>query len=257
MGRSLGVALPAEIAPHRDDVDPDPLFWYPDRLGQLQTGPERRFAGTPGLDAPVIVDGYDAGEGLDVSLVAAGDGEGVFQNNVCVFKALGQVALGPGEPGLPVVYVLGQDAEGRAFVGFDIVVKQGRVRRHRFPGIEDRGKRFVLDVDQQQRLFGGFRRHRGNPVADVADPVPAEDGQVPKDFAHVETRVVLTGNDSLDAGYAPGRRGIDPPDAGVGMGAAQDLAPEHPWQVDIGSKAGSSGHFVRSLDVGDGRAYDR
>ena len=107
-------------------------------------------------------------------------------------------------------------------------MEQRGIRPHRFQGIEDRRQHFVVYFDEQERLFGGFgrlRRHRGYPVADVADPVPAEDRQVPKDLAHVETGVVLTGNHGLDAGDAPGCRGIKPQDASVGVGTAQYLAP--------------------------------
>ena len=89
----------------------------------------------------------------------------------------------------------------------DIVMEQGGIRPHRFQGIEDRWQRLVVNIDKQERLFGGFRRLRcdsGNPVTNVANPVPAEDRQVPKDFSHVETDVVLTGYHGLDAGYVPG-----------------------------------------------------
>ena len=51
-----GVALPAKIATHRDDVDSDLPFRQPNCLRQLPTRPEWGLAGTPGLDASVIID---------------------------------------------------------------------------------------------------------------------------------------------------------------------------------------------------------
>ncbi len=64
-------------------------------------------------------------------------------------------------------------------------------------------------------------------------------------------RDVLAGHHGLDAGDTPGCGGINAPDARVGMGTAQHLAPQHTGDLHVGSEARASGDFVRPRNLGD------
>ena len=82
----------------------------------------------------------------------------------------------------------------------------------------------------ETRLMVAYAYHaidRGNPVANVTNPVPTQNRHVPQDLPHEMTRNVLSGHHGLNAGDVPCRRGIHAADAGVGMGTAQNLAPKH------------------------------
>ena len=147
-GKVASVSLSAEVSPHRDDVHSDILVLQAHRLSQLQSRPEWGFAGTPGLDSAVIVDVYDAGEGLKVALVTAGDGKGVFQDDIGLAEPLGQIAFFPGEAGLAVVHVRCENVKRRAVVGRDIVMDEGSIRFHGLHGVEDRRQQLVVDLNQ-------------------------------------------------------------------------------------------------------------
>jgi hypothetical protein len=77
-GQVTRVALAPEITPDRDDVHTNVLLPQPQRVRQLYTRPEWSFAGTPGLDPAVIIDGDHAGKGLQIALVPAGDRKSVL-----------------------------------------------------------------------------------------------------------------------------------------------------------------------------------
>ena len=82
---------------------------------------------------------------------------------------------------MAVAYIRCQKVERRSLVRRDIIMKQGGVRPHRLHWVEDRRKHFIVNTNQLERFLRGFRRLRGdgsNPVTDVANPVPAEDGKV-------------------------------------------------------------------------------
>ena len=139
-------------------------------------------------------------------------------------------------------------------------MEQRGIRSHGFHGVEDRRQHFVVDVDAQERFFGGFgrlRRDRGDPVADVTHPVPAQHRHVPQDLPHEMTRGILSGHHGLDAGDTPGRGGINATDASVGMRTAQNLAPKHAGHIHVGGEARASGHFLRPLNLGDRGPYKR
>ena len=147
-GQVTRVALAPEIAPDRDDVHADVLLPEPQRVRQLPTRPEWRFAGTPGVDPAVLVEGYHAGKGLQIALVTAGDGKRVLQDDLGLAKALTYIAFGPRQPCLPVVHVCRQHVERRSGVGRDIVMEQRSIRSHGFYGVEDRRQHVVVDVDE-------------------------------------------------------------------------------------------------------------
>ena len=98
-----------------------------------------------------------------------------------------------------------------------------RARLHCFQRIENRRQLFVFDFDKTDCFFrrleslGGDRR---DFIADVADLVPAKDGDVPDALAHVVVGFVLASDDCLDSRNLPGFRRVDVDDAGVSVGAA-------------------------------------
>src|SRR5262249_58962457 len=108
------VSLAPKIAPDRDNVHSDVLVPEPQRLRKLQTRPKWRFAGAPGLDPAVIVDGDHAGKGLQIALVTAGDGKRVLQDDIGLAKAINHIAFGPRQPRLTVVHVLRKNGERRS-----------------------------------------------------------------------------------------------------------------------------------------------
>ena len=258
-GQVAGVALTPEIAPDGCHVDPDGFFAQAQGFGHLPPGPEGRLAGAPSLYPAVIVDVYDASERLDITLMTAGDGELVLQDHVGFCKTLIEVSFGPIEPSLAVVNVRRQEFGGRSHIGCDVVVEQRGIGLHGFHWVKDRRQHLVVDVYQQQRFVGGLwglRRHRRHPVSDVADLVPAKDGEVPQNLALKETAGVISRDDGLYTGDSPGCCGVESADSGVGVGTAQYLAGQHAGQDDVGGIQGLASDLIRTVDAADGLSDD-
>ena len=121
-----------------------------------------------------------------------------------------------------------------------VVADQRRVGIKRLAGVDDRRQRLVLDVDQRQRvardvLVGGD--HERDLLALEADLVAGQHGLgVVGDRRHPgqpERLEVLGGDHRRDAGERERGRGVDRDDPGVGVGAAQDRAVDHPGQADV------------------------
>ena len=130
---------------------------------------------------------------------------------------------------------------------------------HGFHWVEDRRQHLVVDVYQQQRFVGGLwglRRHRRYPVSDVADLVPAEDGEVPQNLALKETAGVISRDDGLYTGDSPGYCGVESADSGVGVGTAKYLAGQHAGQDDVGGIYGLAGDLIRTVDAANGLPDD-
>ena len=208
-----GVALAAEVAAHGDDVDADaapPGCPPPATAGCAPgTAPWR----APDLHATRGIDVHQAGVRLQVALVAAGHVEGVLHDEVRLAEARLDVALGPGQPRRAVVHVRGVALRREARVGSR--VRRGSAARPaasppagRTPpgsGSYSTSIRLSASSAASRRL----RRHRRDPVADVAHAVPAEHRHVAQDLALVVTRHVLAGQHRHDAGHASRRRGVD------------------------------------------------
>ncbi len=114
-----------------------------------------------------------------------------------------------------------------------------------------RGKLFVVDVDESDRLVGGDRVLGGDGddrFAHEADAVDGEDGTVLQGVTVVGIgrRQIAAGHDGDNAGERFGAAGVDGADAGVGVGAAQDAAVGHAVQAEIAGEIGFAG------DLGDG-----
>jgi hypothetical protein len=121
-----------------------------------------------------------------------------------------------------------------------VVADQRRVGVERAAGVDDRGQRVVLDVDELERVA---RRVlvRGDDERDLlaleADLVAGEhrlrvvgDRRHPRQAERLE---VLRRDDRRDVGVRERARGVDGDDARVRVRAAQDRAVDHAGQADV------------------------
>ena len=231
-GQVPGVALAAELAAHVHRVDADARVLHAEGVGQHPPGAERVLGGSPHLHAAVEIDGQEPGMGLQVALVAAGYAESVLQHHVGLAEPLFHVPLAPGQAGEAVAHVGGQAFVRGAVVAGNVVVQQRRIGLGGGHRIEHRRQDLIVHVNERQGglgFLGCVRRHRRHPVADVPHSVPAQHRQIPDLLAHVVVRHVQPRNHGPDPRRVPCPACADGADARVGMRAAQDLAPEHPF----------------------------
>ena len=140
-----------------------------------------------------------------------------------------------------------------------VVADQRRVGVQRLAGVDERGQRLVLDVDQRQRVAGRVAvlgDDEGDLLALEADLVAGQHGLgVVGDRRHPgepEGLEVLGGDDPEDLGVLERLRGVDREDLGVRVGAPQDRAVEHPRQhdvVEIGPLAADEARVLLALHV--------
>ncbi len=146
-----------------------------------------------------------------------------------------------------------------------IVIDERRARRGSLAGGHDGGQRLVVDLDQfggVRRLVPGLGHHEGDVIADPAHAVldqrrilrpvhrravaplePAWHRQV----AEARRRPVRAGEHREHAGRRFRFRGVDRPDARMGVGRAQHVAEGHAGQrhvVDIAAAAAHEPHVL-------------
>ncbi len=144
--------------------------------------------------------------------------------------------------------------------GEDVVVQYRRIVRHRRLDIHDMRQYLVLNLDQVERLFGDRRRDRrdrGDRVSFVErlSLGHAVARQVPQIMRHRpdgalawrDVREVGACRHRLDAGQRHRLVGVDRDDAGMGVGAALDLAPQHAGHFHVGAKVGPAGNLVDAV----------
>ena len=213
---------------------------------------------TPGRLAPV--DGADVG--LDVALVDGGrvelpldydvrPGEAFLQVAVLVLDVKGHVRR--------VVGKLVRVEEVGRVLGFQVVEQHGRALGHALRGGGDRGQHLVVDLDQPERLLGDVgigRRHAGHRMALVQRLLPGEDGvtlaleiRVPQravveDVSGIARRQVRRRHGRHDAGQRIRLAGVDRPDPGVSVRAAQHLAVEQLGCREVGPVLRLAGHLL-------------
>ncbi len=142
----------------------------------------------------------------------------------------------------------------------EIVVQYGRVRLHRLFDIDDVWQDVVGDLDQLARLLGDrgrCRRHRCDGVAVIEDLVARQTvarqvaevhrAFADKGFFRRDRREIVRGHDGFDAGQLQRLVDIDRHDAGMGVRAALDLAPQHAGHDHVGAEIGASGDFVDAV----------
>jgi len=192
-------------------------------VGVLVVGPDLHLAGRICAD--------QAGVGFDVRLMHQLGVEGVLKYKVRFLEPLLDVALLPGHVGKGV-----PDAGRRlrqSPVGLHIGVQVRGVRAHGLFGVVDRGQFLVHNIDQQQGLVGGLPVDGGDGGHLLAhethhvlgqhrhvDHAPADPG-----VGHVPSR-----DHGVHARQRLGLGDVDADDACVGVGAAEDPAPEHARQ---------------------------
>ena len=235
---------------------PDVLDLHVDEGGQHPAGVERNLGGGADHHALVGVEPRHRDVGLNGALLDLVHPEGLLEGVGCGRE----VAVDVAALGRQVVH---QVALGVADVGgVVLVVDLGGVGVHGKALVEHGRQDLVFDLDEAHGLLGGLDGlggHRGDPVADVSDPVveahlvvgvgvgpalPAGCVLDPGRVAVMQHRV-----DPLDG---PGRRVVDAQDAGVGVRAAQHLGVQHPPGLHVvgeGRVALGQPHRVH-LDLG-------
>ena len=134
----------------------------------------------------------------------------------------------------------------------------GRFRPERRLGVEDRRQLLVLHVDQPARLrrdLLGLGGHGGDLVTDAADDVSLE-GQVVLRVPERVLRDVPARDHAQDARECLRAGRVDPRDAGVRDARPQDLAPDHPRQLEVGEVLDRARHLLHGVELGDARADD-
>jgi hypothetical protein len=131
------------------------------------------------------------------------------------------------------------DPRLRSLVG----VQQRSAGCHRLHGIEHGGQRLVLDRHRggrELRLAGGVGDHGGDALAGEPDHGVEQPGVVGVVLgmlvasARVElVRRVVGGQHEADALHPESARGVDAPDAGVGVRRADEPHVQHPREVGI------------------------
>ncbi len=146
--------------------------------------------------------------------------------------------------------------EGVFRIGF---VDHRRAGLQRFLDVENRGQRFIVDADLADGLEGlavAVGDNRQDWLALVAHFVDCECRLVVlAEIDEAEQRVevarhVGAANQPAHPGAALGFRGVDMPDAGVRVRAAQHLQMQHALQlvvVEIGGRAGDMTEHILTL----------
>jgi hypothetical protein len=146
-------------------------------------------------------------------------------------------------------------------------MNDGRILRHRFKGVQDRGKRLVVHINQLHGvsgLTGALGRHNGYRLPYITHFVPGQRRLLrgiqlihgalsrhgPGRYVLEDAGYILSGQYGHHARQVAGWRRIHRPDPGMGVGAAQDGGVEQVGQLDViyeGTIAGyQSGVFKSS-----------
>ena len=242
-----GIALPAEAAAVGACDDADARRGHPQDLRQRPVEVVGRLRARPDAELPV---GRRVGHG------------GVLLHGEVGAPLVEEEVL-PHEVGLGEALLHVSELQGDALVDVAVlaVVVDARLRRRQ--GLldgADGGEGPVLHahgVRRRQGLFLRLRRHRRHGVADVADPVGTERVLVLGDGEDAEGHgQVLPREDGPHAGHRGGGGGVDGEDPRMGVGGAEQLAPEHPRQVEVVGEDRLARHLGRSVHLAVGRADD-
>jgi len=192
----------------------------------LRAGPERQFA--------VAVDAADRGVLLDREVGVALEEKGVVEDLVSILQGLVHVA----------------EVEAGALVDVTllaVLVDPWLGVPQRLLRGGDRAKRFVVDLDQLDRLAGRLLvpgDHRGDGVTDVAHLFAAERLLVLADGQDAELdRQVLTGQHEVHARVLFGARDVESDDSRVGQGRAKEPAVQHARQHQVVGEDRLPGHL--------------
>ena len=233
--------------------DPDVAFLEPEGHGQQGLDVVWRLGRSPNGEFPVSfipghrVVGFD--EGVDHGMEV----EGVLTHVIAGLEGL--------------IHVSELEVPGLAHVvphGGSLVNLRGAVL-HGFQRVEDGGEDFVFHLDEAQGLFRHVvvdGRHRRDRFTDIPDPVHGQGrfvhqvGIAPPVAVFNAQSVPWARDDRLDAKEFLRRARVYVEDLGVGMGASEHLAHEHPRQTNIRRVLGGTRYFFHPIDSSYGFAYD-
>ena len=171
-------------------------------------------------------------------------------NEICIFESLINIPhFGFNVMNNVVGCVV--DANGIGFIMDDRSPLQHRLFR-----INNRGKHFVLNINQLQSLLGnlkGFSRNYSHPVADMAHFIVQADLVVGQRLRITLTarsifnpRQILVSKDCHHARQCPGFAGINFANDGMRVGASEQRAVKHAVQAEIiGENRTSLSQFFR------------
>ena len=236
-GLHLGVGLGAEAAAQVPDDDADRADLEPEEVGDLGLHEERVLAVRPQRHAVAVVVG-DRGVGLHRVLVDGREGVGPFDDDLVRrgrsdLAGLEQVAVADVAVGLAEVAEAVKEADlGTALVQRRRTGCQRRVDRAEY------GQLLVVDLYRAHGRLGGGLAHRG----DGGDRLAGEPHAIDCHDRAVLDRVSVIGLDVIEvrrrqdrrhALERQRRRGVDPADQGMGVGAPHDLAVQHPGHLHV------------------------
>jgi hypothetical protein len=194
---------------------------------------------------------------LDIALVDRLRREAALDHDLRLAEARRGIALGEIEAlgDVRCARRLGLDP-----FGAQVVVQDRRAVLHRRLDVDDVRQHLVVDLDERERVARdrlAGRRDRGDGVALIERLVARHD--VAADVAQVDLhlagrddlvglrREVLAGHHRLDTGQRLGGRGVDRPDHGMGVRAAQHLADQLSRHVEVGAEARATGDLVGTV----------
>ena len=258
------LAAEAAAALHRDD--PDPVLGDAEHVGRLRARVEGALRARPEGEEPGGVPLGQHGVGLEVPLVDHRHAVGLLEHQVGLGEALRHVApLEPrllGDVGRLRRPGLGR-GDGHARVGERLAPvglgpqlgdRRG-ARLHRRDRVDRRREHLVLDLDQVERLLGdrqlvgGDRRHR---LAREDDAIDRQHRVGPGGRLVLQLRDVRRDQDRPHAGQRPGPARVDLEDAGVGVGAAQELRVEQAARLEVGHVLDLAGDLLGAVRARDG-----
>ena len=231
--------------------------------GQVQGFGEDHFGGIRGLgggdhvQSAVGTIGSHGAVGLHLRLLDPGQLHPILHHLVAVLERLvGIAAKGEDDRTAAdvVVFRIGKPGLDLRGVGLDGLQR-----------VVDGRQLLPLDPDELYRLGGDLLRIRGHAGHFVADVLgfAGKDGLIQhrlmgqRSDEHGGRAVpqlgggIFKGAHRAHAGQGLGRAGVDGEDLRMGVGAAEDLAMEHPGQMYVKRKHAPAGHLVKTVVAGD------
>ncbi len=127
------------------------------------------------------------------------------------------------------------------------------VARQAVDRIGERVQRFILDLDEVERLAGGqlvAGHDERDRIADESDAVEGQGVLVLADRQNaIRNRQVAPGEDQMNTGHRPRARRIDRLDARMGDWRAEQTRVQHPRQHDIVGEARLPGDLCPRVDA--------
>ena len=256
-GLEIDQGLAAEAAAYLGRDRADLRDVGAEQFGAISAHHELALARAPDRGLSVGSDRHDTGMRLDIGLM-----------HRCVRIAPLDHDVGLAEPGVEVALgkadhlgdVGGMRRLGLDTLGEEVVVQDRRVGLHRFFDVDDVRQHVVADLDQLAGVLGDCRRRRGDRGHRVSviehlvarHAVARKIAEVHRPFADKgllgrDRREILPCDHGLDARQCPRLLGIDRHDAGVGVRAALDLAPQHAGHHHVGAEIGLPGDLVDAV----------